>query len=509
VRRFLFPASISLALVASLLPLWATRHLPAVDAPQHLFLVHVLRVLRDPSSSYHELFEVGPRVTYVTFYQGTALLAGWFGEETALRLWLTLVMGAVPLALAALLRAFGRSPWLALFACPLLYTDGFYWGLFAFHSTVALTLASLAWCVRALEREERRWALLFALALAGLVLTHVAALPLPILGCALFSALTRSTAPRRRRVLFAAVPALALLGLWLCAGVQRGRALDLGEHWSGSGSLLDPANYSFAPLARRARDLVPLLGNGFAGRADFWPVLAWLALVALALLAGLLRRFGRADRSTEVARSDARPLALFASALLCYFALPTDVAGYMYMIHNRFAQLAALCLIVALPRLTGRSLVVVAGLAGALTAAASAQLTVLFARFEREARPFDEVVAALPTGARLMHLVVDPASRVASHAVYLHYAALAALRVDGVPSFSLAQDPSFPVNYRAGARPPGPEWEWRPARFTWEDARWYDHYLVRGAEPARLFGAHASEVAPAARAGGWVLLRRR
>jgi len=108
-----------------------------------------------------------------------------------------------------------------------------------------------------------------------------------------------------------------------------------------------------------------------------------------------------------------------------------------------------------------------------------------------------------------MHLVVANESRVATHAVYLHYAALAALRCEGVPSFSLAQDPSYPVNYKAGARPPAP-WEWRPARFTWDaHARHYDHYLVRGADPAELFGEHARDVQAVAQEGTWMLLRRR
>lgn len=502
-----------LALVVTLLPLWVSRLPPAVDAPQHLFLVHVLRALRDPASAYHEVFESGWRFTYVAFYQGTAWLSGWFGEETGLRLWLTLVIAAIPLAMAALLRAFGRSPWLALLACPLVYTDGFYWGLFAFHSTLALALASLAWCARTLERpvQERRWPVLLALALFGLVLAHVAALPLPALGIAVLLLATRSDARRRRRVLLALVPALVLVALWLLAGVQRGRDIDLGEHWSGTGSLLDGANYTFEPLARRARDLAGLLGNGFWGLRDFWPIVGWLALVVVAAALGLPGVGGRAGGRGEPASAfDPRPLALLGLALACYFLLPTDIAGYMYMLHGRYAQLAALCVLPALPRLTGRALVTVATLAGALVLWSGLQHARLFARFADEARPFDEVAAHVPPGARVMHLVVDPGSRVATHAVYLHYAALAAQRADGLPSFSLAQDPSFPVNYRSGRRPPAPPWEWRPARFSWEEhARHYDHFLVRGAEPARLFGEHLAELALVARAGPWILLRKR
>lgn len=512
VRRFLLPATLVLAIAVSVAPLWVVRHLPAVDSPQHLFLVHVLRALKDPASPYHAVFEAGPRFTYATFYHGTAWLAAWFGEELALRLWLTLVMGLVPLAVLACLQAFGRTPWLALLACPLLYTDGFYWGLFAFQSTLALALASLAWCSRSLQRPagERRWAWLLALALFLLVFTHVAALPLPACGIAFLLLGTRSDGPRRRRTLLALLPALALVALWLSAGVQRGRDIDLGKRWSGTGSLLDAENYSYEPFGGRAMDLVGLLGNGFWNSADRWPLFAWIALVLLAAVWGTVQGHRRRLLAPAANARDRRPLVLLVLALVCYFLLPTDIAGYMYMIHGRYAQLAALCAIPALPLLNGRAVAAVSVLALALALGSGIQLSVLFRRFDREAQPFDKVAAQLPVGARVMHLVVEPGSRVATHAVYLHYAALAALRCEGVPSFSLAQDPSFPVNFRAGARPPAPKWEWRPGRFSWDEhARFYDHYLVRGADAAELFGEHAREVEPVARVGSWLLLRRR
>jgi hypothetical protein len=512
VRRLLFPATLALAIAVTLMPLWSARHLPAVDAPQHLFLVHVLRALQDPASAYHASYETGLRFTYVTFHGGTTLLAAWFGEEAALRIWLSLVLGAVPLAVLALLRAFGRNPWLALLACPLVYTDGFYWGLFGFQSALAPALACLAWCARTLQQPagERHWAFFFGGAAALLVLTHVAALPLPLLGVAFLLLSTRSDARRRRRVLLASLPALALLAAWLFFGVQRNRDIDLGKHWSGTGSLLDAENYAFDPIPTRARVLLALLANGFRGGADLWPVLAWLALVVLAVvLAALLAaRQGRAGHGAPA--RDLRPLGLLALSLACYFCLPTDVSGYMYLIHGRYSQLAALCAIPAIPRLGGRAGAALAALAAALALASGLQLTALFRRFDREAEPFESVAARLPRSSRVMHLVVDGESRVATHSVYLHYAALAALRCDGVPSFSLAQDPSFLVNYRAGAHPPAPKWEWRPSRFTWEDhARHYDHYLVRGAAPAELFGEHTGDVQIVAQEDSWTLLRRR
>ncbi len=188
-----------------------------------------------------------------------------------------------------------------------------------------------------------------------------------------------------------------------------------------------------------------------------------------------------------------------------------DVSGYMYAIYPRYAQLVALLVvpILVLPR--GRLGAIAAATAAGVCLYSGANLSVLFRRFDREAESFEVVARALPRGARVMHLVTDWSSRHATHAVYLHYAALAALRASGVPSFSLATDPSFPVGYQRGRQPPAPAWEWHPERFSWNDhARFYDYFLARGDVPAQaLFGRHAGEVELSAQDELWRLYRRR
>ena len=205
-----------------------------------------------------------------------------------------------------------------------------------------------------------------------------------------------------------------------------------------------------------------------------------------------------------------RPALLLALALLFYFALPMDVTGYMYALYPRYAQVAALLAIPVLPFPLGKLSRVFVAAATLLALYSGVNLAVLFSRFDVEAENFEMVARRIPKGSRIMHLVLDRGSRYATHAVYLHYAALAALRSDGVPSFSLATDPSFPVGYRPGAQPPAPPWEWQPERFTWDEARWYDCFLVRGEVlPEALFGEHASEVELDFRAEKWRLYMRR
>lgn len=507
-RRAL-PFVFAACLAVTLAPIWIARHVPAVDVPQHLFLAEVLRGLGDPASHHHAIYVAAPKLTYVTFYYFVKAAADLVGVEAATKLWLSLVLGAIPLSLLVLLRTLRRDEWLSLLAFPLVYTDNFYWGLVSFLSSIPLTFLVCALFVRVLEAERQglRWAAALAFSLVALQLTHAAAMIFPAAALPLLLVLTPSDRRRRARALAALVPGVALFLAWLVEGVHRDRVFgEPGEPWKAVAPLLDARSFEFTAGRVRLAQWFELLGNGFWDWADRRPLWLLAGLVLLLAAASLLR----APRAPAgLSRSELRPFALFALALAAYFLLPTHVTGYMYMVHPRYAQVSALLLLPALAFPAGRGRALAATAAAAIVLYAGLNLSVLFHRFDAEARDFDRVVASLPERSRVMHLVLDRGSAVATHAVYLHYAALAAQRVNGTPSFSLALDPSFPVNYRAGARPPGPAWEWRPERFSWDQASWYDHYLVRGGASAQeLFGSHAAEVEPVAAAGRWRVLRR-
>lgn len=199
-RRYAFAAVFAICLGATALPLWMGRHLPAVDAPQHLFLIHVLGHVDDPALPYQETYQARPGLTYLTVYYSVRALAHFWGVERALQAWLTLVVVAIPLSLLALLKALGKSPWLALLACPLAYTDNFYWGLVSFLSSLPLTLLSLASFAVALEAPSgsarSRWALVGSSAsLLLLQLTHAAGMIFPLPLCRCCSSRHRPTAP--------------------------------------------------------------------------------------------------------------------------------------------------------------------------------------------------------------------------------------------------------------------------------------------------------------------------
>ncbi len=508
--RHLFPTCFSLCLAAALAPLWVGRYLPAVDWPQHLFLIHLLDALKDPAFAFGDLFVEEPGWTYLAFYYSVHLLAQLFPLEIAFKIWLSLLLAAIPLSLWFLLRALKRSRWLCLLSFPLLFTYSFYWGLFSFMATIPWTFLSIGFFIHVLADEfrTRRWALCVAgsaASLALLQLTHAAAMVFPALALPAMLLMTPSDRPRRFAAVLSVVPGVALLLVWLISSQSRPPEIGQGP-WQAAGSLFHPGTYLFDPLGHRLSELPARLAGGFWSYADRPALFGWLAAVAL-VIALSVRRPQRPDLSLA---ARLRPAVLFLLALACYLFLPMDVKGYMYQIYPRYSQIAALLLIAVLPFPLGPSYKIYAFAATLLGLYSGVNLAIQFHHFDREAREFDDVVAAIPQNSRIMHLVVNPRSKVAAHAVYLHYAALAAQRTNGIPSFSLARHDPFPVHYQKKNAIPAPRWEWRPQQFDWKrEGRWYDVYLIRGMSAEKIFGRNLRHVESIGEVGNWKIYRKR
>ena len=133
-----------------------------------------------------------------------------------------------------------------------------------------------------------------------------------------------------------------------------------------------------------------------------------------------------------------------------------------------------------------------------------------FRAFAREASAWDTLIAATAPRPRVMGLVFDAGSRVVNHPVFLHGAAELARARGGITNFSFALTPHSPLRYRVTPPPTFPS-EWRPQAFDYDtQGAAYDHFLVRGVHPSRVFGARLQqELAVAAEAGDSWLVRRR
>ncbi|WP_395855917.1 hypothetical protein [Cystobacter fuscus] len=508
------------ALVLGALPLWVSTHLPMVDLPQHLHLISALHRLEDPTTLYPQLFAARHELTpYLGYYHAVSLLNWLVPLDTANRLFLSAYVVGLPLSLAFLLRGLGRPTWPALLALPLAYGDNFGWGFINYLAALPLALVCCGLFVRALTRthQRRAWAAGLALCLATVLLFHVQvfaflALALPWLllttpvpedvGARGPSARLRPRVP----ALLGVVPGVALFLSWVVLRLGQPSEVETGAPWKAWGPMLSPQNLAWKSFAQNRAELLEVLANLLRDGSDRWPLYAVGAVGACALVLGLVRPAPSPEG--PIARLRMPGLVLLALGL--YFLLPFDIRGYTYYLNTRYAQLAALLALASLP-VTPPPLQRVLRLASAACALPLALvLGQGFRAFSREASEWDVLVQSTAPRPRVMGLIFDASSRVVRHPVFLHGAATLAGARGGGTNFSFALTPHSPLRYR-GTPPPTFPSEWRPQEFDYAtQGAAYDHFLIRGAPPSRVFGARLqNELSVAAHAGESWLVRRR
>ncbi len=510
----------ALALLVGVLPLWVTGHLPFVDLPQHLHLISVLHRLEDPTTLYPQMFEArGTLTPYLGYYYLVSLLNWVLPLEAANRVFLTAYVAGLPLSMAFLLKSLRRPAWPSLLALPFAYVDSLAWGFINYCSALPLTFLTCGLFVRAITDVERRrlWAGLLAASLVAVLLFHVQAFA--YLGLALPFLLLTTRAPEAatltahlasaRYALFGVVPGVAAFLAWVGLRLAQPAEIAPGEPWKAWGPLLSRENLSFKPFEQNWSELTSVLANMLRDGTDRYGVYAAASCAA----AGLVASFVPGWREREQKESPLerwRIVGLAALALLLFFALPFDIRGYMYYLNTRYAHLAAPLLLACVPAVrleAARRLTLVAALA---SLAVGIPLARGFAAFGREAAALDALVPATNPKPMIMGMAFDNGSRVVNHPVYLHAATVLAYARGGATNFSFASTPHSPVKYRA-APPPGPKSEWRPDLFDWNaHGHAYDHFLVRGAHPQRVFGPLlGSELYVAAERDGFYLVRKR
>jgi hypothetical protein len=519
--RQLLPACFAFALVAGALPLWLARHLPMVDLPQHLHLISVLHRLNDPGTLYPQLFTARGELTpYLGYYHLVSGLNWLLPLPLANKAFLTTYVVGLPLSLAFLLKSLGRSPWPALLALPFAYGDSFAWGFVNYCSALPLAFFACGLFVRALVDvpARRRWAGWLAVCLVAVLLFHVQAyafcgLALPFL---LFTTRVPSdekglkgwVKPRLLAVL-GTLPSIGLFLVWVVGRLGQPAAVEAGAPWKAWGPMLSPQNLSFKSFEQNLNELIPLLANQLRDGSDRWAVYAALALAALATGAALFRVGGAHQASGERGLERFRMLGLSVIALALYFALPFDIRGYMYYLSSRFAHLAAALAVCAVPMLSAKVERVFYVAAAAAALLVCVPLSRGFRAFSDEAAALDELAELTSPKPMVMGLIYNSGSRVVTHPVFLHAAAFLARERGGAANFSFALTPHSPLRYR-GTPPPTFPSEWRPDQFRYEvQGSAYDHFLVRGPSPERIFGQRLmGELQLAARARDFWLVRR-
>ncbi|RKH41081.1 hypothetical protein [Corallococcus sicarius] len=508
------------ALVLGALPLWVSRVLPMVDLPQHLYLISVLHRLEDPTTLYPALFAARHELTpYLGYYYLVSALNWLLPLEVANRVFLTAYVVGLPLGLAFLLRSLGRPSWPALLTLPLAYGDSFGWGFINYLAALPLTLLCCGLFVRTLTDVPRRraWGVGLAACLVTVLLFHVQAFGFLALGLPwlLFTtpvpedAGARGLGARLRprvAALLGVVPGVTLFLSWVVLRFGNPPDIQPGAPWKAWGPTFSPQNLAWKGFEQNRAEFLQVLANTFHDGADRWPLYA-VALVAVAGWGLGLARPGT-RREGPVARW--RLLGLGVLALALFFLLPFDIRGYVYYLNTRYAHLAAALLVASMPatRVEWRRPLCLAATAGALLLAFVMGRG--FRDFAEEAREWDVLADVTEVRPRVMGLVFDAGSRVVRFPVFLHGAAVLARERGGVPNFTFATTPHSPLRYRDEVPPTFPS-EWRPQDLDYAtQGSWYDHYLVRGAHPSRVFGGRLqSELVIVGQSGRSWLVRRR
>jgi hypothetical protein len=316
----------------------------------------------------------------------------------------------------------------------------------------------------------------------------------------------RSRIEPRVPALLGVAPGVALFLGWAALRLSEPAEIAPGQPWKAWGPLLSEQNLAIKPFQQNREELFQVLANLFHDGSDRWPLHA-VGTVALAgLVLGLV--FWSRDAQGPVERLRLLGLGLLALAL--YFLLPFDIRGYIYYLNTRYAHLAAALLITCVP------ITPLAFQRRLLWASAACALLLGlimgrgFRAFSREASQLDALVEATAPQPKVMGLIFETRSHVVRFPVFLHSAAVLARARGGVTNFSFALTPHSPLRYQ-GPPPPTFPSEWRPDELDYAtQGRFYDHFLVRGVHPSRLFGPLLqSELAVAAQAGDTWLVRRR
>lgn len=539
------------ALAAGIAPLWAGRHLPLVDLPQHLHLISVLHRLDDPTTLYPQLFEARGELTpYLGYYYLVSLLNWLLPLDVANRVFLSAYVAGMPLAMAFLLRSLGRPTWPALLALPFAYGDSFAWGFVNYVSALPLTFLTLGLFVRTLTSplHRVRWAVALAIALCAVLLFHVQAfaylgLALPFLllttrvpedaapAKAGDTALDRLLRPRLP-ALVGVLPGVALFIAWFGGRLGQPAEIAYGQPWKAWGPMFSPQNLAWkgrvqhpAPfpevmeshVRQNASELPQVLANFLRDGSDRYALYATAVVGVIALGLGAFSRFGPLrDQTAGLARASGggverwRLLVLGLLALLMYLTFPFDIRGYVYYLNTRYAHLALPLLVGALPLLplVFRRVMVIAAAVVALVLAVP--LVRAFSEFNAEFAAVDQLAGHTAGKPRVMGLMFSTGSRVMTHPVFLHAGAELARAGGGISNFSFALTPHSPLKYR-GDPPPTFASEWRPGDFSMQQHGYaYDHFLVRGRHPQQIFGPLlGSELVLAAEREGFFLVRRR
>jgi hypothetical protein len=479
--------------VSAMMPMFVTPIMPLIDMGSNIGAAGLMNDVVLTKGVVAQHYFLNPRIvpywTVYAFMSFVELLAGPF---ISVKVTVGLALGLWPFAVMRLMRAFGRSPRLGLWAFMLCWDTNLYWGWITFQIGMALALWTLALVFEVRTPREALKVLPWSVAIA---LTHVHAVALLLVVGGLLVFIKRPILSALINHAIGLGGALILLLPWLWerffprAMEGTAQPLNVATH---------PVGQKLGSLFRYTIDLIP----GENGDRMAWAFL----LLLLGPACFMLLRARVIPQSSRAA-----PALFLLGALGLYFAVPFEMSGAVnhWWTYPRFGTYALVgLLLLPRPRLDGLwGLAVLPGVLCAFLAHRAIQRQ--FGEYGNYVRPYLEIIDALPHNQLVYPLDLDDYGFKGTYEAVLGqlhgYAAAAKSGFDP----HLFDDPSNPLRFRSKNRPPMPYWG-NQAGFTMErEGHGYD-YIILHPKNRDILASNArwrSQVELVKEAGPWRLYK--
>ncbi len=512
-----------------LAPFVFTKYLPGLDLPFHLSIADLLSKGVEPGSPYAGYYAIKNLwAPYSAHYLALVALAKLVGSiALAHNVVMCLYVAALPLSLAALLGACGRSRIPALLAFPLAFNLCLNYGFISFCLSLPAMLALFAALCHHVKQARFSWASWTTCAVFGvlLFLTHLQNLLFGLCGAATILLFCHAPLKRRLAALGSLAPTFASLLYWhlqtTFVGDATGQKKTFDFAWQTikAARLVDRAGGKrpwSEDLTGRLEAIPEMALKGFTDLSDIEGCKAVICvLVAYAFMGvvGLLMPRNGAPKS----KFRIVALVLAFGALFAFLALPHHLAAFELMtFFPRFSVLTLLLLIPLVPSGLRRlpwGVSLLALTPGVMVGVLYGQLVLSkYQAYRAEVADFVTVLNRIPRDGKLMGIVFDRRSKVMRNESPMV----------GLPGFYVATRPDqrtmVPVHY-CGMRHmpcekvkevpwPGP---WNSVGFSWDEAyALFDYYIMRHATPVPgLLGPVGAKVDLLAQVGQWAVYRKR
>ncbi len=456
--------------VGTILPIWIGRYLPLLDLPNHLSAIAVWHYLDDPRFDFAKNYYLNLKpLPYWAHYYSVHLMAYAVGVELANKIFLSAYAIGLPVGALLFARRFGRSPWLALFAFPLVWNFNLAEGFIAYVAGMAMMVLVLALFARYCARPTVLGLFLVLLLGSSIYFFHLLIYML-FLVCAGLLVFTQDKAWHPINLLKRGVPVLACtaIGIW---AYKRNSTMGFA---SISGS---KPEFTWDALDGTFERVPARLLNFLSSQRDEWVVivliLAWILIAATSARASGTKEGERAPFRLK----DLGPEVCFLACALAALFLPRSMHRPFnwYMLNGRYVPMAALfgALLIRGPVTGWRRWLFVPVVAAGLFYCAD--LSRMVVRFNQRAAGFDELVAQIPLHKNTMTLVLPPLGDPDINVnCFNQWPSYTQIRRGGYNFYNFNY--GFPLKYKSYM--PAPAWN-HAETFNWEaHSRGWDYFLT-------------------------------